>query len=73
MNILSCKTARQTAFKYSDNRGVQLAYFVVEIIMADDVFQYYPQISEGVSSDEEVDGSKSLPFRLDCYVYHYNP
>ena len=33
LNIPSCKTAYQTAFKYSDNKGVQLAYFIVEIII----------------------------------------
>ena len=31
------------------------------------------KISEGVSFEEEVDGSKSLPLHLDCYVYDYKP
>ena len=44
-----------------------------KLLLPNNVFQYYPEISEGVTFEEEVDGSKSLPLRLGCYVYHYNP
>ena len=31
-----------------------------KLLLPNNVFQYYPEISEGVSFEEEVDGSKSL-------------